>query len=154
MLSHLHCLHAEIGLEKGSNFFVENNIVQLDSFMLVSHRNEVTKMNLLVVTRLCSRTFGSSTSFNYISIKYFRHIIKYFFHVISYCASFQIVGCVGALRLNKRLLKGYWIILLCLLVGDILVGFIWLFRFDSISKGLDSDLSNRLSTEYRHNIKG
>ena len=51
MLSHLHCLHAEIGLEKGSNFFVENNIVQLNAFMLVSHRNTVTKMNLLVVTK-------------------------------------------------------------------------------------------------------
>ena len=67
---------------------------------------------------------------------------------------FQIVGCVGALRLNKRLLKGYWIILLCLLVGDVVVGFIWLFRFDAISKGLENDLSHRLSTEYRHNIKG
>ena len=79
---------------------------------------------------------------------------KYIFHVWSYCVTFQIVGCVGALRLNKRLLKSYWIILLCLLVGDVLVGFIWLFRFDAISKGLDRDLSNRLSTEYRHNIKG
>ena len=80
--------------------------------------------------------------------------LKNQFLILMFYDIFQIVGCVGALRLNKRLLKGYWIILLCLLVGDVVVGFIWLFRFDAISKGLENDLSHRLSTEYRHNIKG
>ena len=111
-------------------------------------------MNSLIVTRSFALHLLHVRLLIIYKFSRFRHIIKYFFLAITYCALFQIVGCVGALRLNKRLLKGYWIILLCLLVGDILVGFIWLFRFDSISKGLDSDLSNRLSTEYRHNIKG
>jgi len=64
------------------------------------------------------------------------------------------VGCVGALRLNKRLLRGYWMILLFLLVGDVLIGFVWLFRFGAISKGLQNDLQTRLSTEYATNIEG
>ena len=35
------------------------------------------------------------------------------------------IGCVGALRLNERLLNAYWLILLGLLVGDVVVGGYW-----------------------------
>ena len=37
----------------------------------------------------------------------------------------QVIGCVGALRLNERLLNAYWLILLGLLVGDVVVGGYW-----------------------------
>ena len=41
------------------------------------------------------------------------------------------IGCVGALRLNERLLNAYWLILLGLLVGDVVVGGYWDGRTDT-----------------------
>ena len=61
---------------------------------------------------------------------------------------FQVIGCLGALRLNERLLNAYWLILLILLVGDVIVGGIWLVRYDRISKDLQKDLQDRFSKEY------
>ena len=76
MLSHLHCLHAEIGLEKGCDIFVENNRVQLNAFMLVSHRNELPKVNLLVVTRFFSVHLLQLRLLIMYQLSLFRHIIK------------------------------------------------------------------------------
>lgn len=60
----------------------------------------------------------------------------------------QVVGCVAALRLSERLLNAYWISLLVLLVGDILIGGIWMIRFDHLTSGLTPELHGRLRTEY------
>ena len=58
------------------------------------------------------------------------------------------MGFVAALRLNEKLLNAYWISLLVLLIGDILVGGIWMIKFDTITENLTSDLHHRLSKEY------
>ena len=58
------------------------------------------------------------------------------------------MGFVAALRLNEKLLNAYWISLLVLLIGDILVGGIWMIKFDTITENLTSDLNQRLSNEY------
>ena len=58
------------------------------------------------------------------------------------------MGFVAALRLNEKLLNAYWISLLVLLIGDILVGGIWMIKFDTITENLTSDLHHRLSHEY------
>ena len=59
-----------------------------------------------------------------------------------------IVGCIGALRLSERLLNAYWLLLLVLLGGDILMGVVWLFRFQKLVAGLVPDLRQRLVSEY------
>lgn len=61
----------------------------------------------------------------------------------------QAIGCIGALRLNERLLNAYWLILLILLVGDVAVGGIWMVRYDRISKDLQHDLRDRFTREYK-----
>ena len=48
-----------------------------------------------------------------------------------YLFCLQVIGCVGALRLNERLLNAYWLILLGLLVGDVVVGGYWDGRTDT-----------------------
>ena len=64
------------------------------------------------------------------------------------CSIFQVIGCLGALRLNERLLNAYWLILLALLAGDAVVGGAWLFRYQRIAAGLGRRLEGRLSSEY------
>ena len=51
-------------------------------------------------------------------------------HTVAFYSFFQAVGCVGALRLNKKLLRIYWTTLLALLVGDVIVGTSWMFRLE------------------------
>ena len=58
------------------------------------------------------------------------------------------MGFVAALRLNEKLLNAYWISLLVLLIGDILIGGVWMIKFDTITENLTSDLQRRLSSEY------
>ena len=58
------------------------------------------------------------------------------------------MGFVAALRLNEKLLNAYWISLLVLLIGDILIGGIWMIKFDTITENLTSDLQRQLSSEY------
>lgn len=60
----------------------------------------------------------------------------------------QLVGCLGALRLNERLLNIYWLLLLVLLFGDAIVGIVWVFRFDKICADLRPTLKQRLAAEY------
>ncbi|XP_067014041.1 uncharacterized protein [Anabrus simplex] len=60
----------------------------------------------------------------------------------------QVVGCLGALRLNERLLNVYWLLLLVLLFGDAIVGIVWVFRFDKICSDLRPTLKQRLAAEY------
>lgn len=58
----------------------------------------------------------------------------------------QAVGCLGALRLNERLLNVYWLSLLLLLLGDAVVGIYWIFRFEMIRAELRPALRERIST--------
>jgi hypothetical protein len=64
------------------------------------------------------------------------------------CGVLQAIGCVGALRLNQKLLSGYWTLLLVLLIGDVLVGLVWIFRLDSIKTHLRPQLKQRLIFQY------
>ena len=61
---------------------------------------------------------------------------------------FQTVGFLGAIRLNQKLLNSYWISLLVLLIGDILVGGFWLFKYNQISLQLRAQLERRFQQEY------
>lgn len=63
-------------------------------------------------------------------------------------AVLPVVGCLGALRLSERLLNSYWLMLLVLLAGDIVVGLVWIFRFQKIVNSLVPELKHRLSTDY------
>ncbi|KZS14500.1 Uncharacterized protein APZ42_019829 [Daphnia magna] len=65
-------------------------------------------------------------------------------------AVLPVLGCLGALRLSEKLLNSYWILLLVLLAGDIIVGLVWVFRFQKLVAGLVPDLKNRLSLDYGH----
>ena len=56
----------------------------------------------------------------------------------------QVMGCVAALRLNERLLNAYWISLLVLLIGDILVGGMWMVKFDTLTENVTADLHGQL----------
>lgn len=64
------------------------------------------------------------------------------------CGVLQAIGCVGALRLNQRLLNTYWSLLVVLMIGDILVGFVWAFRLDQIKSNLRPMLKHKLATLY------
>ncbi|XP_044729782.1 uncharacterized protein LOC123293132 [Chrysoperla carnea] len=63
----------------------------------------------------------------------------------------QIVGCLGALRLSERLLNVYWLMLLVLLFGDVVIGIFWMFRLDKMIQELRPGLKFRLYNEYGHN---
>lgn len=65
---------------------------------------------------------------------------------ISICP--QAIGCIGANRMNEKLLNLYWHILISLLIGDLIVGGIWLVRYNYIFKNLKSDLSYRIDNDY------
>lgn len=65
------------------------------------------------------------------------------------CLSFQTIGCLGALRLNERLLNAYWLILLGLLLGDVAIGGIWIFKYNHISNGLHQNLLYKFHNEYQ-----
>lgn len=60
----------------------------------------------------------------------------------------QAVGCYGALRLNEKWLNFYWLAMLLLLVGDVLVGIVWIFLFSNLTHGLPAELFSRLQEEY------
>uniref|UniRef100_A0A1W7R9G0 Tetraspanin-1 n=1 Tax=Hadrurus spadix TaxID=141984 RepID=A0A1W7R9G0_9SCOR len=60
----------------------------------------------------------------------------------------QAIGCVGALRMNERLLTIYWTLMLVLLLGDAIVGMVWLFRYQHLATNLRSDLRSRLQADY------
>lgn len=60
----------------------------------------------------------------------------------------QLLGCIGALKLNEKLLNMYWLLLLFLLFGDAFIGIVWIFRFDKIYTDLKPLLKQRLQSEY------
>lgn len=60
----------------------------------------------------------------------------------------QALGCVGALRLSQRLLNIYWLLLLFLLLGDVVVGLVWLYRFSHLTEGLHSYARATLHNNY------
>ncbi|XP_024083792.1 leukocyte antigen CD37-like [Cimex lectularius] len=60
----------------------------------------------------------------------------------------QFIGCLGAQRLNERLLNIYWLLILALLLGDILLGVVWLFRFERIATELRPLLKQSLAIRY------
>lgn len=62
--------------------------------------------------------------------------------------TFQAIGCLGAVRMNERLLNLYYNVLVVLLCGDVIVGVVWLFRYNYIVTNLRSDLKTRLNQEY------
>ncbi|XP_013783892.2 tetraspanin-14-like [Limulus polyphemus] len=64
----------------------------------------------------------------------------------------QVVGCLGALKLNERLLNIYWSLMLMLLLGDIIIGFVWIFHYNHIASHLLSDLKTRLQTDYGSDV--
>lgn len=64
------------------------------------------------------------------------------------CGVLQTIGCLGALRLNQRLLNTYWTLLLLLMIGDIVVGLVWALRLDGIKSDLRPSLRQRLRTDY------
>ncbi|XP_039295711.1 uncharacterized protein LOC111045954 [Nilaparvata lugens] len=64
----------------------------------------------------------------------------------------QLIGCLGAQRLNERLLNVYWLLMLLLLVGDGLVGLLWVYRFEWIVAELRPYLKARLANQY--NVDG
>ncbi|XP_018320536.1 CD63 antigen-like [Agrilus planipennis] len=60
----------------------------------------------------------------------------------------QVLGCMGALRLSERLLNAYWLLLLVLLFGDVVLGAFWAFRFERICLDLRPALRARLWRDY------
>ncbi|XP_052121351.1 uncharacterized protein LOC113211525 isoform X2 [Frankliniella occidentalis] len=68
--------------------------------------------------------------------------------VLSQSGFIQMIGCLGARRLNQKLLNVYWLLLFLLLFGDGMVGIVWLFRFESICEELRPWLRQRLLQEY------
>lgn len=60
----------------------------------------------------------------------------------------QLLGCVAALRLSEKLLNAYWLLLLVLLFGDVVLGAFWAFRFERVCQELKPALKLRLLQEY------
>ncbi|XP_069970751.1 uncharacterized protein [Penaeus vannamei] len=60
----------------------------------------------------------------------------------------QALGCLGALRLSQRLLNIYWLLLLFLLLGDVVVGLVWLYRFSHLTDGLTPHVRATLLDRY------
>lgn len=60
----------------------------------------------------------------------------------------QLLGCVAALKLSEKLLNAYWLLLLVLLFGDVVLGAFWAFRFERVVQELRPALRARLIQEY------
>ncbi|KAH6935206.1 hypothetical protein HPB50_004616 [Hyalomma asiaticum] len=60
----------------------------------------------------------------------------------------QALGCLGALRMNQRLLHAYWALLFALLLGDALAGLAWLFRYRALVAGLRAGLMDEFQDGY------
>lgn len=62
----------------------------------------------------------------------------------------QLLGCIAARRLSARLLNAYWILLLALLFGDVVIGVAWVFRFERMRAELRPTLRLRLQVIYQN----
>ncbi|VEN46685.1 unnamed protein product [Callosobruchus maculatus] len=60
----------------------------------------------------------------------------------------QLLGCVAALRLSEKLLNAYWLLLLVLLFGDLVLGAFWAFRFERICQELRPALRLKFAQDY------
>lgn len=60
----------------------------------------------------------------------------------------QALGCYATYRLNKKLLYVFWFWLLALLIGDIIVGLIWVFRFNTLIASLQESMLSNLQSQY------
>uniref|UniRef100_A0A6A7FXP9 CD82 antigen-like n=1 Tax=Hirondellea gigas TaxID=1518452 RepID=A0A6A7FXP9_9CRUS len=56
----------------------------------------------------------------------------------------QALGCFGAIRLSQKLLHIYWLLLLALLLGDIVVGLVWFIRFPKLSVQINTSMNTTL----------
>ncbi|XP_049822277.1 tetraspanin-1-like [Aethina tumida] len=63
----------------------------------------------------------------------------------------QLLGCVAAVKLSEKLLNAYWLLLLVLLFGDIVLGAFWAFRFERICQELKPALRVRFQHDYGTN---
>lgn len=73
----------------------------------------------------------------------------YAYLALSFQSGFlQFIGCMGAQRLNERLLNLYWLLILLLLIGDGLLGLLWIYRFEWIVAELRPLLKHKLNTQY------
>lgn len=111
--------------------------------------NLVLLISVLLFVAVGSYVFGDARMSLVTSVRYYHPTFLY-----AYAATvlqggvIQVIGCIGALRLNERLLQVYWLVLLLLLCGDIVVGTVWVFRFQRLCAALPTELAGRLSTEY------
>ncbi|CAH0557126.1 unnamed protein product [Brassicogethes aeneus] len=60
----------------------------------------------------------------------------------------QLLGCMAAVKLSEKLLNAYWLLLLVLLFGDIVLGAFWAFRFERICQELKPALRIRFQQDY------
>ncbi|XP_045470549.1 tetraspanin-9-like [Harmonia axyridis] len=60
----------------------------------------------------------------------------------------QVLGCVAAVRLSEKLLNAYWLLLLVLLFGDIVLGAFWTYKFEKMCQDLKPALRMRFQQEY------
>lgn len=60
----------------------------------------------------------------------------------------QLLGCVGAIRLSEKMLNAYWLLLLVLLFGDVVLGAFWAFRFERVCQELRPALRIKVLQEY------
>ncbi|CAG9771930.1 unnamed protein product [Ceutorhynchus assimilis] len=63
----------------------------------------------------------------------------------------QLLGCLAALKLSERLLNAYWLLLLVLIFGDVVIGAFWAYRFERICQELRPALRLRFQQEYGSN---
>ena len=50
--------------------------------------------------------------------------------------------------MNEKLLNAYWQLLIVLLMGDLIVGSLWLLRYNILVRSLKNDLMEKLNTSY------
>ncbi|KAH1023738.1 hypothetical protein HUJ05_003344 [Dendroctonus ponderosae] len=63
----------------------------------------------------------------------------------------QLLGCLAALKLSEKLLNAYWLLLLVLVFGDVVIGAFWAYRFERICQELRPALRLRFQQEYGTN---
>jgi hypothetical protein len=68
--------------------------------------------------------------------------------LILQCGVVQTIGCLGAQRLSHKLLSAYWILLLLLTIGDVVVGLVWVFKLDRVKLNLRPVLTREFISKY------
>lgn len=111
--------------------------------------NLVLLVAVLFFVAVGSYVFSDARMTLITSIRYYHPTFLYaYVAIVLQGGVVQVVGCVGALRLNERLLNTYWLMLLSLLIGDVVFGVVWVFRFQWMVTALPGELSVRLREEY------